>query len=265
MNDGNVTHLDERKSSIIVDVNANDVLCGRGGLSNRHPGNRLFRRLVDHNKQNHQNSISSSYKHFMAVSIITAIERKGGRFLRKENKSWVRVLPKVAHRKTAQALREQDCPSSSSPTAATYYYTSSDGRIEKRPGNIQEPLQSTDEIERSEIYATMKQSWQSEEAASRHSSPGKPIANTDEINLERAISLHHNEGYSQLQQLQPAITSFAQKCFPSSAHHEGEARIEEALLPGFVHHASSDEQDSPDEEIECHPHPLQETDWTAYC
>jgi hypothetical protein len=152
----------------------------------------------------------------MAVSIITAIERKGGRFLRKENKGWVRVLPKVAHRKTAQVLRKQDSPSSSSPTAATYsaatyYNTSSDGRIEKRPGNIQEPLQSTDAIERSEIYATMKQSWQSEEAASRHSSPGKPIVNTDEKNLERAISLHHNEGYNQLQQLQPDITSFAQK------------------------------------------------------
>jgi hypothetical protein len=147
--------------------------------------------------------------------------------------------------------------------------------VSKEPARqLQERVKATSNLhhrkhsyrsERSEIYATMKQSWQSEEAASRHSSPGKPIANTDEINLERAISLHHNEGYSQLQQLQPAITSFAQKCFPSSAHHEGEARIEEALLPGFVHHASSDEQDSPDEEIECHPHPLQETDWTAYC
>jgi hypothetical protein len=196
MNDGNVTQHDGRMSSIIVDVNSNDVLCGRGGLSNRHPGNRLFRRLVNHNKKIYQNSNNSSYKNRMADSIVTAIARIGGRFLRKENKSWVRVPPKVAHRKTAQALREQDCPSSSSPTATTHDNTSSDGRTEKRPGNRQEPLQPRDELERGEMNAAIMQAWPLEEAASRHSSPGKPMTNADEINLERPISLHHKERHN---------------------------------------------------------------------
>ena len=85
-------------------VRRNDVLCGRGGRSNVHPGNRLFRRLVNHNRRLYQNSDSPLQKHYLIVSIIIAIERTGGRFLRKdENNRWERVTPSIAHRKTAQA------------------------------------------------------------------------------------------------------------------------------------------------------------------
>lgn len=97
----------------------NDVLCGRGGLSNNHPGNRLFRRLVNVNKALYQQSLSPTHKQMVALSIVEAIRNHGGRFIRKQNGDWVEISTKEASIKTSQALRESidnsdSCSSSSS-------------------------------------------------------------------------------------------------------------------------------------------------------
>jgi hypothetical protein len=94
--------------------NKNDVLlCGRGGLSNKNPGNRMFRRLVKFNKQSYQMCHDPSHKHLLIVSLIMATQRRGGRFLRKQGQVWVEISSKDACIKIAQALRDQDAVNSS--------------------------------------------------------------------------------------------------------------------------------------------------------
>jgi hypothetical protein len=93
--------------------NKNDVLCGRGGLSNKNPGNRVFRRLVNFNKQSYQMCHNPSHKQLIVASLIVATQRRGGRFLRKQGQVWVEISHKDACVKTAQALREQDAVNSS--------------------------------------------------------------------------------------------------------------------------------------------------------
>jgi len=94
---------------IVKKVKDNDILSGRGGLANKHPGNQMFRRIVNENKVLYQNCQKKTHKHFLAVSIIAAMERQGGRFLKRHgNDGWVRATRKEAFQKTSQALREQD-------------------------------------------------------------------------------------------------------------------------------------------------------------
>ncbi len=85
-----------------------DVLCGRDVLSNKHPGNRLFRRLIKANKEFYKESVNSSYKRFLVTSIIAAILNKGGWFVRKEGGTWSNLPHKDTRLKTAQALRAPD-------------------------------------------------------------------------------------------------------------------------------------------------------------
>ncbi len=109
--------------------NKNDVICGRGGHSNKHPGNRLFRRLVNVNKALYQQTLSekSSHKKLLSLSIIHAIRNQGGRFLRKQLGEWVVISSRQAYIKTSQALREtndySDSSSSSSQSAQSSSYT----------------------------------------------------------------------------------------------------------------------------------------------
>ena len=74
----------ELESSILVtDVGPNDVLCGRGGKINNHPGNRAFRDLI----KEHQDSYLQSKKKLkpnVAASIVRIIRERKGRFLKKD-------------------------------------------------------------------------------------------------------------------------------------------------------------------------------------
>eukprot|EP00934_Nitzschia_sp_Nitz4_P008322 Nitzschia sp. Nitz4//scaffold325_size20118//15997//16815//NITZ4_008705-RA/size20118-processed-gene-0.26-mRNA-1//1//CDS//3329547908//8312//frame0 len=84
-----------------------DVMCGRGGLSNKHPGNRLFRRLVDSNKQTYAAIESPRTKRKLVESIILAIHDQGGQFVKQMKGEWGTIPAREAFVKTAQALREQ--------------------------------------------------------------------------------------------------------------------------------------------------------------
>lgn len=96
----------------IVQLHDNDVLGGRGNIINKHVGNRRFRRLITANKDAYAKCDKNSHKFFLALSIAIAIERKGGRFLKKrdekdEDSSWIKISRKEIVAKTAQALRDQ--------------------------------------------------------------------------------------------------------------------------------------------------------------
>ena len=107
------TSSEEPKGSILVrsdEVKQFDVLSGRGGKSNHHIGNKVFRHLVTEMKPAYRSSLTRIEKAILAESLIEKVHRMGGRFLIQNNgrlePQW-RLMTKVeARRKTSQALRE---------------------------------------------------------------------------------------------------------------------------------------------------------------
>ena len=85
-----------------------DVIFGRGGKTFGHPGNRLFRRLVFHNKDLYETLKNLTHRQFIALSIVRSIQRSGGKFMKKKGKQelWSTVSTKEACIKTSQALRD---------------------------------------------------------------------------------------------------------------------------------------------------------------
>ncbi|KAL3944077.1 MAG: hypothetical protein SGBAC_001861 [Bacillariaceae sp.] len=84
-----------------------DVLCGRGGLINKHPGNVVYRKIVDYNKPFYQ-SVHKKHRILVSQSIVQSILNFGGRFMIMEKgKDWNEIEFKRAVQKTSQALRER--------------------------------------------------------------------------------------------------------------------------------------------------------------
>jgi hypothetical protein len=86
---------------------AQDVLCGRGGLTNSHAGNIAFRSIVaDHQRE--YLAARKKDKALIARRIVSIISGNGGRFLRKNSTTgeWEECTVKKAAEKTSQALRE---------------------------------------------------------------------------------------------------------------------------------------------------------------
>ena len=88
-------------------INESDVLCGRGGATNTHPGNRHFRDLVDRHRRTYLQS-RKNYKPNVSRAIVRAIRKNNGRFLKRgENGFWYEIGDHSAREKAAQALRQR--------------------------------------------------------------------------------------------------------------------------------------------------------------
>ena len=109
-----------------LEPHAHDVLCGRGGLSNHHPGNEWFRRLVRSNRSQYH-SVSKHVKLLVAKAIVQAIQEQDppGRFIKlreydgdgkRDSKEWESITYAQAVHKTSQALREKDTRERSNET-----------------------------------------------------------------------------------------------------------------------------------------------------
>jgi len=89
---------------------ANDVLYGRGGGTNHHPGNKRYRKIVEGRKLDYVNSKRLD-KPLVALEIIRSWRGQDppGRFLKLDdsNSTWIDVGDKKAREKTSQALREK--------------------------------------------------------------------------------------------------------------------------------------------------------------
>jgi hypothetical protein len=83
-----------------------DVLCGRGGKVNKHPGNIVYRKVVEYNKSYYQ-SVHKKHRILVSQSIVKAILNYGGRFMGQKGKEWTPIGFKRAVQKTSQALRER--------------------------------------------------------------------------------------------------------------------------------------------------------------
>ncbi|KAL9188587.1 hypothetical protein ACHAXT_006965 [Thalassiosira profunda] len=94
----------------VMEPGPNDCLFGRGGGTNHHPGNKLYRKMVEDKKDKYLHSKRLD-KPLVAMEIIN--EWRGldppGRFLKQDDdtKLWNDVGDKKAREKTSQALREK--------------------------------------------------------------------------------------------------------------------------------------------------------------
>jgi hypothetical protein len=88
----------------------NDVMYGRGGGTNHHPGNKRYRNMVESRKLKYVNSKRLD-KPLVALEIIREwrAQLPPGRFLKHNDKgdTWEDVGDKKAREKTSQALREK--------------------------------------------------------------------------------------------------------------------------------------------------------------
>lgn len=94
----------------IKEPHDNDVMYGRGGGTNHHPGNKLYRKMVEDRKVQYVNSKRLD-KPLVALEIIREwrAQLPPGRFLKMNDKTgnWDDVGDKKAREKTSQALREK--------------------------------------------------------------------------------------------------------------------------------------------------------------
>jgi len=86
----------------------NDVLCGRGGGTNVHPGNRRFRDLINANRRAYLKARKND-KPAISRSIVRTVREMNGRFLKKDEKLglWFEIGDDGAREKTSQALRQR--------------------------------------------------------------------------------------------------------------------------------------------------------------
>lgn len=108
----------KRKPRKIIPINKeyvdeytdSDILFGRGGRSNHHPGNKIYRDIVTE-KQLYYRSCDKNEKTKVAQAIVDMIhENHRGRFLELDKAAcrWYIVPNIVARRKVGQALRENN-------------------------------------------------------------------------------------------------------------------------------------------------------------
>lgn len=87
----------------------NDVLCGRGGGSQNHIGNKEYRSVIAMSKRRYIEA-SRRHKSLLVESIVKAVRLQNppGRFLEKDSKTglWNDIGDKRAFAKTCQAIRE---------------------------------------------------------------------------------------------------------------------------------------------------------------
>merc|ERR1712070_844285 len=85
----------------------NDVLLGRGGRSNHHPGNKAYRDEVGNIRDSYRTS-EKSHKTDLSQMLVNWVQQeRRGRFLKQDaSKQWYVVTNIVARRKASQALRE---------------------------------------------------------------------------------------------------------------------------------------------------------------
>jgi len=100
----------EVSQRIYVEMDNLDVLMGRGGRSNHHEGNNIYRRRVLELQPRYK-TLSHKEKTKCSADVVKWVKEGGGRFLRQDKtredgRQWYIVPDSIARNKVAQALRE---------------------------------------------------------------------------------------------------------------------------------------------------------------
>ena len=86
----------------------NDVICGRGGKANTHPGNISFREEAKKLRSWYESS-SKSEKFTISSFLVDIVRERGGRFLKRDTENpgqWLECDGNDVRKKASQALRE---------------------------------------------------------------------------------------------------------------------------------------------------------------
>lgn len=123
MKDSETTNMTESTLPLtgVTKISENDIICGRGGVALKHPGNLAYRKIVGINKGIYATCLKAE-KLKISKSIVAAIREIDGRFLEREDGktssslnerdehgnpvTWKDIGDKRAIEKTSQALRE---------------------------------------------------------------------------------------------------------------------------------------------------------------
>lgn len=87
-----------------------DILMGRGGKSNHHPGNLRYRAEIDRLQERYKNTDDKDEKTNISERLVLDVQSYGGNFLEKDDNGWYIIDIIVARRKVSQALREDKDP-----------------------------------------------------------------------------------------------------------------------------------------------------------
>ncbi|KAG7364351.1 hypothetical protein IV203_037553 [Nitzschia inconspicua] len=98
------------KKKVYVEPQSLDILCGRGGRSNHHSGNKRYRDEVENLKEWYSNIDSKDSKTDLSQCLVDYVQSYGARFLEHDEHGWYIVDNVVARRKASQALREDTDP-----------------------------------------------------------------------------------------------------------------------------------------------------------
>ena len=148
----------------------NDVLCGRGGTINDHPGNKQYRKMVDNKKRVYLSARFKREKRLIATGIVEQIRNLDppGRFLMKEEKNsniWFDIGDTKAREKVSQALRENALAVRKEMEAEF---------AEKKKGEAREEAIAAGK-DPEEAVRLFMESMESGKKASKPVLPGKPI------------------------------------------------------------------------------------------
>jgi hypothetical protein len=91
-----------------VEPNDVDVLLGRGGRSNHHPGNKRYREEVQNLQSWYLGVEDKNEKTDLSQCLVDYVHSYEGRFLYKDEVGWYVVPNIIARRKASQALREDN-------------------------------------------------------------------------------------------------------------------------------------------------------------
>jgi len=91
------------------EITDRDVICERGGKSNRHAGTKKYRGMIERFKPQYQSLSSKTAKTNLSRKIISQIQENGGRFLKKDEKSQKYFVLSAVEttKKVSQAMREK--------------------------------------------------------------------------------------------------------------------------------------------------------------
>lgn len=108
VSDDGITPSTVKSSAMASGPSPVDVICGRGGKANTHPGNISFREEAKKLREWYESS-SKSEKFTISAMLVDLVRERGGRFLKRDDKqkgNWLEADANDVRKKASQALRE---------------------------------------------------------------------------------------------------------------------------------------------------------------
>jgi len=102
------------KGKVYIKPTDRDILCGRGGRSNRWKGNERYRQIIEEHKPAYHATSAKHEKTLLSQQLVQDLQAEGRRFLKLDNTTnqWFVVPDVEARRKAGQALREENTAAS---------------------------------------------------------------------------------------------------------------------------------------------------------